>query len=78
MQHLQHLSFLQKFLLQNLRRSAGVEICWKLEREQLSLSLSFIISCFVFNSSLVEEDNDSFGYDALELDGKQEHIMSTF
>lgn len=75
---MQHLSFLQKFLLQNWRRSAGVEICWKLEREQLSLSLSFIISCFVFNSSLVEEDNDSFGYDALELDGKQEHIMSTF
>lgn len=38
------------------------------------LSLCSIISCFVFNSSLVEEDNDSFGCDALELDGKQENI----
>lgn len=49
------------------------EICWKLGSVQLSLSS--IISCFVFNSSLVEEDNDSFGCDALELDGKQEDIM---
>lgn len=34
-----------------------------------------VISCVVFNSSLVEEDNDSFGFDALELDGKQEDVM---
>lgn len=39
------------------------------------LSLSSVISHFVFNFSMVEEDNDSFGFDALELDGKQNAIV---
>lgn len=38
-------------------------------------SLSSVISHFVFNFSMVEEDNDSFGFDALELDGKQNAVV---
>lgn len=38
-------------------------------------SLSSVISLFFFNFSMVEEDNDSFGFDALELDGKQNAIV---
>lgn len=73
-QHLQHLPFSQKkFLLQNLMKytdTGNLLKAWKCS------AFSFIISCFFFfNFSLVEEENDSFGCDALEMDGKQEDIM---
>lgn len=46
--------------------------------ENGKVNVFFSLFCyltFVFNSSLVEEDNDSFGFDALELDGKKEDII---